>query len=309
MDEPSGRPDLEDTAPKLGAGGSSADAQAVELEMAGASDVGGRESNEDQFLIARFDVSSTVVDSGLGPDGLAGRVDHGASLLMVADGLGGQASGEIASATAVRTILRAVSGTGLGVKFEQVISRAIGDADTAVRFEALGDSSRKGMATTVTAAIVRGAWLVIGHAGDSRAYLMRGGQLERLTRDHTAAQKIAEVSGESESSEQMARLRNVLVNVVGGDHEGVAVDIMSRALHKGDQLVLCSDGLHGVVDDETIAVALQSARSSTAVVEALIEKAIESGTKDNVTVVVAKVISGPEGGDGDETGKYFAIEA
>lgn len=303
-------PSLDDTA-KFHIAGLSVSDDDSSLDVAGLSDVGGRESNEDQFVVATIDTSATIEQSGLRRDFhvAQGRPIH---LLLVADGLGGQASGEIASAIASECVLDAVVHEAPGAPWESVVTAAIGRADREVLSRAATDEKLKGMATTMTIAIISRSRMVVGHAGDSRCYLLRAGQLERLTRDHTAAQRIIDASGETGPEAEVNHLRHVLVNVVGGEHEGVSVDLLNRSLRGGDRILLCSDGLTGVVPDERLAEILGSAATASAACRTLINEANDAGTQDNVTVAVgiwtAKT-DRDDAKDEDDTAKMFEVEA
>lgn len=301
-------PSLDDTA-KFHIAGLSVSEDDSSLDAAGMSDVGGRESNEDQFVVATIGTSATIEQSGLSSD-FQVEPGHPIHLLLVADGLGGQASGEIASAMASECVLGAIVHEAPGAPWESVVAAAIGRADREVLSRAATDGKLKGMATTMTVAIISRARMVVGHAGDSRCYLLRDGQLERLTRDHTAAQRIIDASGETGPEADVDHLRHVLVNVVGGEHGGVSVDLLNHSLRGGDRFLLCSDGLTGVVSDERLAEILGSAATASAACRALINEANEAGTQDNVTVAVGFWIARTERDDAeDDTAKMFEVEA
>jgi protein phosphatase len=145
-----------------------------------------------------------------------------------------------------------------------------------------------GMGTTLTMAFCSGRRLFIIHAGDSRAYLFRGGCLEQLTEDHTL---VAELVGRGVLSPEEAKRdprRHVVTNVLGGGHPGVRVDVQRVLLEPGDVLLLCSDGLHDMLDDNRVAAILAEAAGPEAACRKLVAQANEAGGRDNVTAIVAR---------------------
>ena len=149
------------------------------------------------------------------------------------------------------------------------------------------DRSLTGMGTTLTAARSLGRDLVITHVGDSRAYLLRGGNLLRLTRDHTFAQLLVDAGQLAPDDVAGSPHRHVLTNALGGSSADVQVDTDRLQLDDGDRVLLCSDGLTDLVDDESIAsILLDTTRSSDAC-ERLVQRALDAGGRDNVTVIVA----------------------
>ncbi|MFM8305472.1 MAG: Stp1/IreP family PP2C-type Ser/Thr phosphatase, partial [Actinomycetota bacterium] len=195
----------------------------VRLITASRSDVGRiRRGNEDAFL---------VVDE--------------LRLVAVADGMGGHQAGEVASATAIAA-LRDELERG------EPIDAAITAANDAVFTQAATDESLRGMGTTITAGTLRDRTLVIGHVGDSRAYLLRSGELRQLTTDHSV---IAELIASGELTEAEARVdprRSMITRALGIDAQ-VVVDVLEVDLEDGDRLLLCSDGLTTMVGDPAIA--------------------------------------------------------
>lgn len=211
-------------------------------------------------------------------------------LLVVADGMGGAAAGERASALAVSTVVseaRAV-GTSLSVA---VVDQAIELANQSIRQEAECDPALQGMGTTVTAVLVQGEFAWIVNIGDSRAYRLSGDHFAQLTTDHSWVEE----HGDDLTAEQIKvhPYRHVLTRALGVDP--VAFTDTSRApIAAGDILLLCSDGLHGVVSDETIAQVLARGSSLQERGSALIDVALERGGPDNVTVVLAVCPETPE---------------
>lgn len=145
----------------------------------------------------------------------------------------------------------------------------------------------RGMGTTMTGAYSLGDDLFVIHVGDSRAYLYRDGILRRLTKDHTHAQMLADAGIIRPEAVGTHRLRHVLTNALGGEESEGNAEIHRMRLFDGDRILLCSDGLHDMVEDEEIAEILKRERASNPACEALVKSALDNGGKDNVTVVVA----------------------
>lgn len=257
----------------------------------GQTDVGRkRQHNEDSML----------VDSGLG-------------LYIVADGMGGHAAGEVASAKAAEVVKQVVAANHnvlkeLGrdpnqqsrISAAAMIESAIQRACAEIYKIASADSTKRGMGTTFVCLAVAGNRGVIGHVGDSRVYLVRQGQCHRLTEDHTlvAAQlKAGTITREQAATSQY---RNVITRAVG-IQESVQVDTLLVDLVPGDVFLLCSDGLHGYLQDEEVAP-LAAAVSGRELPNRLVALANERGGKDNITAVVVTV-------QGDGTVAQEAAEA
>ena len=202
-------------------------------------------------------------------------------LFVVADGMGGHEAGEVASAIAVETMLSAIPQK----TDPQALSQAVVDANLAVIQAAADGRGKPGMGTTLTAATIFGDELVIAQVGDSRAYLLHDGALQRLTRDHSL---VAELVHQGRITEEEARYhpqRSVITRALGSD-PGMHPDIYSLNLSRGDKLMLCSDGLYSMVDDEQIAEVMRRESNPQACCDALVNDAISAGGLDNVTVIV-----------------------
>ena len=143
------------------------------------------------------------------------------------------------------------------------------------------------MGTTLTAARSLGRDLQITHVGDSRAYLFRAGLLHRLTRDHTYAQLLVDLGRLPSIDQADPRHRHILTNALGGSDRDVNVDIDLMKLEDGDRVLLCSDGLTEMVDDKTIAGLLADAPGSRQACDVLVQRALDNGGRDNITVIVA----------------------
>lgn len=235
-------------------------------------------------------------DVGLLRDGNEDSGYAGPHLLVVADGMGGAAAGEVASSVAV---------AALAVLDE--------DEPTGDLLEVFGDSIRRiedqlgglvdaeprlrGMGTTLTAVVHAEGRLGLVHVGDSRGYLMRGGSLERITRDHTLVQSLIDAGRLSDHEAATHPQRNVLTRVLDGQHPTEA-DLSIREIKAGDRILLCSDGLSGVVSADTIAASLLANEAPQEAVDELVDLALRGGGPDNITCVVADVVDD----DGDVEG-------
>lgn len=255
-----------------------------------------RHSNEDQFLIG--DVTSAIQVR----EATLVRASHlylGTAplfLMIVADGMGGHAGGEHASALAVTAvesfILRALGHIGtLGMQGpSELLQACFKAADGTVTEVARTSESLAGMGTTMTVAIVGGCEAHIAHAGDSRAYLFHERELRRLTRDHTVGEALREVGGLQNQPETHHRgpMDHVITNAVGGGTSGVEPDINRIDLVAGDQLLLCTDGLTNMVPDMQITEILSRGLAPDVTSFELIEQALRNGGEDNVTAAVAR---------------------
>jgi protein phosphatase len=256
-----------------------------------------RRNNEDHFLVMRFEraleVLHTNVPAGLVPDRFA-EVGYG---MLVADGMGGSAAGEIASQVAIRTLVNLVLHTPdwmmrLGEREIEEVMRRFAERYTVVT-EALSEHARidpslADMGTTMTVAASIGADLVLAHIGDSRAYLWRGGQLHQLTRDHTLAQALVEQGTIRPEEAAKHKLRHVLTRALCASGSPAEPDVKCLSLRDGDQVLLCSDGLTEMVADASLCAVLGAAPSAEEACRALVDLALHGGGRDNVTVVLAR---------------------
>lgn len=227
---------------------------------------------------------------GLVRTGNEDSVHCGETVFAVADGLGGHAAGEVASSLAMES-LAAVDPTaceGVGA-LQQALAEAVREANRVVHAAAREDPAKAGMGTTVTAAAVAGDQLVLAHAGDSRAYLLRDGVLWQLTTDHTAAQEAVDAGYLTPEEAAQRPERHVLARAVGLEEE-VAVDTPPpETVQPGDRMLLCSDGLIDPVDEQAIATILDGHPDPQEACDALVQAALDGGGPDNVTVLVVRV--------------------
>jgi protein phosphatase len=255
-----------------------------------------RPSNEDNFLVADLSRTLRIQQTSL-PQAATFQGRSRGHVLLVADGMGGHAAGEVASALSVEAVesfvvelLRRFSNLQASDEHGVIsdLRQAVCQADARIVEEVALHPELAGMGTTLTMAFSSGSRLFVIHAGDSRCYLFRNGSLEQLTEDHTV---VAEMVGRGEISAEQARHhphRHVVTNVLGGGHAGVRVDVQRVSLEPGDVLLLCSDGLTDMLDDDRIAATLAAEPEPEAVCERLVAQANEAGGQDNITAVVAR---------------------
>jgi len=259
--------------------------RAPAVAVCGATDVGlVRPQNEDTFMIA--DLASGKLSSPcIGTDF---SVSSSGVLLLVCDGMGGHAAGEIAARVAAQAIKECLVSEGSKVTQHPVesLKHAVLDANQAVLDEAKAKPEERGMGTTCTAAIVLPNRLIVGQVGDSRAYLFRNGELHPLTRDQSLVSQMMDQGLLDAEQARRSPYRNVLLQALGG-HTRLDPVVTEFDVRPGDRLLLCSDGLHGPVTDARIAELVGTTRDLTAAARALIAEALAAGGPDNVTVVVA----------------------
>jgi PPM family protein phosphatase len=211
----------------------------------------------------------------------------------VADGMGGAKAGEVASAMAAETF---EGESDSGEPAEAQLTRILREANRRIYELAVSDDSHRGMGTTVTAAKVTGNQVSLGHVGDSRAYRLRDGELEQLTRDHSLVAEL-ERSGQitPEAAEHHPQ-RSIITRALGPEPD-VQVDTYTLAGRDGDLFLICSDGLTSMISDDELASILRSSDTLEEVADSLVRAANQSGGKDNITVVLFRLGNGA--GDGE----------
>lgn len=221
----------------------------------------------------------------------------GPSCLLVADGVGGAAAGEVASATATY-VVGACALAEPGAEPAAVLRSALGLAQEQLRLGVRRVPERAGMATTLTALLTDGERVALAHVGDSRCYVLRGdGELTRVTRDHTFVQQLVDDGSLSEAERARHPWRHMVVRSLDGDPDERA-DVTRLDLGVGDRVLLASDGLTDLVSERRIEAVLRR-RDDDDAVDSLVEAALVAGGRDNVTCVVATLVSGgPVVGDG-----------
>jgi PPM family protein phosphatase len=212
----------------------------------------------------------------------------GPRLLAVADGMGGQAAGEVASSEVISTIVQLdedVPGSDLLTELGSAVRRA----NDQLRLMVEEDPQLEGMGTTLTALLWTGRRLGLVHVGDSRAYLLRDGRLTQITADHTWVQKLVDEGRITEEEATTHPQRSLLMRALGsGDH--VEPDLSIREVRAGDRYLVCSDGLSGVVSHQTMEDTLAGYHGPQETVEELIQLALRGGGPDNITCIIADVL-------------------
>lgn len=215
----------------------------------------------------------------------------GASLVLVADGVGGNAGGEIASATSAYCVSREVLARG-----DQDLPGALADGVLLGRQQiGIGveiDPTLEGMATTLTAIGTDGTRFFLAHLGDSRAYVVRGEEMVRISQDHTWVQEQIDEGRLSEQAASVHPWRNVVLRSVNAESDDEP-DLIELPLRAGDRVLLASDGLTDMVDEARIEQLVVAHQHDSDAVAALVAEALLAGGRDNVTVVLATVVEGP----------------
>jgi len=255
-----------------------------------------RQSNEDQFLIAELSKTMRLWQTSL-PEPKLQLGEDRAHMFLVADGMGGHRAGERASAIAVTAIEQFTlnnfrwffnTGDSGAQKVLAQFQMALGQADAQILEEAGENPELKGMGTTLTMAFQLGAQLCIVHVGDSRAYLYRDGQLHQLTEDHTLVAEMVRSGAIRKDQVAGHQFRNVITNAVGGPTLGVKVEARAFQLQAGDRLLLCSDGLTEMVNNDAISTTLDANPVPESAAKKLLAQANDAGGRDNITVLVAR---------------------
>ena len=245
----------------------------MELHVHGETETGRvRDHNEDMILILGGEKSPPGVDA----------------LLVVADGMGGHAAGEVASNLAVAHIeQRFAMGAFASIasdEFEETLRSLLQDVNRVVH-TAGQDTDKRGMGTTCTLVAIKDNCLYYAHVGDSRAYLLRGGELDQVTDDHSWVEEMVRAGSLSKEEARTHPNRNVITRALGLD-AGVVVDTGVLAAREGDLVMLCSDGLNSMISDEEIHTVLEKS-SFKNVCTSLITAANEAGGHDNTSIAVA----------------------
>jgi protein phosphatase len=209
-------------------------------------------------------------------------------LFAVADGMGGAQAGEVASQLAASAL---EAGDSDGLEGTTRIDALIQEANRRIYDRATTDPTASGMGTTMTVALVEGMTVAIGHVGDSRAYLVRGEQMEQLTEDHSLVNELLKTGKLSEEEAQVHPQRSVITRAVGTDPD-VDVDGFTIEAEDGDVFLICSDGLSDMVEDEEILELLHSNRDDLdKAVKALVAAANKGGGEDNITAIAFRISS------------------
>jgi protein phosphatase len=282
------------------------------VQVFGRTDVGRtREHNEDAFVIADL----TRNDASLQPAVRSHRVGDKGTLFMVADGMGGAAAGEIASQMATDIIIKELRDNWLPLQqpstdaFARCLKQATQKANQMIHAYATSHQEYRGMGTTATIAGLLADTLYLAQVGDSRAYLVRDGVAKQITKDQSLMQKLIEAGELTEEEAAQSERRNIILQALGPE-ANIKVDLTYQRIRRGDVLVLCSDGLSGQVNRDTIAQVIAEEQDLVQACRRLIDLANEAGGPDNITVIIARF--GGEGlndfGEGDDVGhRVFAL--
>ena len=228
-------------------------------------------------------------------------IDKAMGVYAVADGMGGHQAGEVASQTAIEAV-RAAVGNGTPIR------DAITQANAAVLERSAGNERLRGMGTTMTAAtLAAGGTLLIGHVGDSRAYLVRDGELSQITEDHSLVEEMVRGGQLTPEQAEVHPQRSTITRALGIE-PAVEVDLYPVELQESDRVLLCSDGLTGMVRTEEIAAILEREPDPQKAANELVDAANKAGGEDNITVVILDVVADDSPGaaalperDGDGT--------
>ena len=212
----------------------------------------------------------------------------GPHLLVVADGMGGHAGGDVASSLTVGALV-ALDGESHGGDALALLAETVRAANAELRLRTADDPALAGMGTTTTALMRYGNKLALAHIGDSRAYLLRAGELARITHDHSFVQSLIDEGRISTEEAEQHPQRSVVTRVLTGDPDDEP-DLSVREARVGDRYLLCSDGLTDVVRDPTIAETLAAHDDPVSAADAFVQMALRGGGRDNVTCIVAHVV-------------------
>lgn len=250
--------------------------------------------------VARSDVG--LVREGNEDSGYAGP-----RLLAVADGMGGHAAGEVASSATIDELLHVENGVGESDALDS-LNAAVVAANDRIRQLVLDDPRREGMGTTLTALLWTGTDIRVAHIGDSRAYLLRDGQLRQLTHDHTFVQTLVDEGRISADEANIHPARSLILKALDGKPDPEP-DLDILEVRPGDRLLVCSDGLSGVVRNETMRDTLLNHRDLSQAADELVGLALRGGAPDNVTVVVADVVEALDPPSADDTAEAYLVGA
>jgi len=262
----------------------------LRLSLGSATDVGGREENEDALF------AGDLVPAGGGALGT-----EAVRLVAVADGMGGYQRGEVASAIAIETLRNVLAETDTS-DAAAALKQAFRRANQAIFADSAANGAPEEMGTTLVAGLLRGKYATIANVGDSRAYLVRADRLTQITKDHSLVEEEVAQGALTPEQAQRSPHRNILTHALGNKErlEGKLPNIFELTLLPEDRLLLCSDGFHGVVPEADMVGVLLTTEAADAA-KRLVNLAVERGTTDNVSAVVVEaqptrvsVISRPE---------------
>ena len=279
-----------------GAAVASEDHPSLSVRSFGLTDAGKvRATNQDHFLVAVLLKALQVEQTSI-PQRRTQHSQDRSHLFVVADGMGGHAGGEQASAMAIDSVETYVLGTFKWFaqfrepEQDRVLAdfqAALSEANARVLAEAKDWPELRGMGTTLTLAYSLNDVLFVAHVGDSRCYLRRQGMLHQLTQDHTLVEEMVRNGTVAVDDAAKHRLRHVITNAVGGSAANLKVEVHKLLLEVGDRVLLCSDGVTGMLSDDEINLILQAAAEPEEACRQLVDRANAAGGLDNITAVVA----------------------
>ncbi len=238
------------------------------MEVSSATSVGCiRSLNEDSFFVSKPDSKGTV-------------------LAIVADGMGGHNAGEVASGKAVGILQNDIfKETNMSAK--DVLIKAVGDANQEIYEMSINKENLSGMGTTITACVAMENSVTAVQVGDSRLYLIRKDKISQITKDHSLVEMLVENGTITKEEAKNHPQKNIITRAVGTD-KTVEADIYEFSVKKGDTVLLCSDGLVNMVDDEEILSVIKSAKTLDAAANTLVSQAEKAGGTDNITVILIR---------------------
>ena len=210
------------------------------------------------------------------------------NLFLVADGMGGHNAGDYASRLAVETIVERSSGS-LETNPLRVLDEAVQSANGLVRQRAQEAPELQGMGTTVVAAVIDGRELYVANVGDSRLYIVNSGEIRQITKDHSWVEEMVRRGGIGKAEARNHPDKNIITRAVGAE-ETMRIDFFQVLLQEGDVILMCTDGLTNMLEDEEIRMTLDGARDIVEKAQGLVNAANANGGRDNISVVLIEFI-------------------
>ncbi len=219
-------------------------------------------------------------------------VGHLANLFLVADGMGGHNAGDYASRYTIETIVDEISKSN-DESPVFVLEKAIKRANTLIRQKSEEETELNGMGTTVVAATIEGNKLCVANVGDSRLYIINNREIRQITRDHSLVEEMVRMGGLKREMARNHPDKNIITRAIGA-LDDVDVDFFEVRLNKGDTILMCSDGLSNMIEDEEIRMIMQGQRDIVEKAESLVKAANNNGGKDNIAVVLVEPFADEE---------------
>ena len=219
-------------------------------------------------------------------------VGHLPNLFLVADGMGGHNAGDYASRYTIETIVDEISNSS-DESPVFVLEKAIKRANTLIRKKSEEEIELSGMGTTVVAATIEGNKLCVANVGDSRLYIINNREIRQITRDHSLVEEMVRMGGLKREMARNHPDKNIITRAIGA-LEDVDVDFFEVRLSKGDTILMCSDGLSNMIEDEEIRMIMQGQRDIVEKAESLVKAANNNGGKDNIAVVLVEPFADEE---------------